>query len=245
MLVENKFIFLLLPRCASYSFHITCLQNKFDLKFFNTPALINGDEKFKTMDVNQLVYEIPHMHERIVDLQNKFGDNYPVIGIKRNKYERFISIYKKMISEFTRMGELDVAKKFASFSIDDVLFFKKEMLLHENIETLIFEFIKKFNIKLKNIEWEQSGTPASIIKSVYAPLSLFHNHNPNIIWFDINNMVELENWVSDITNTKFKMIRVNDCGETNCNLVLNDEFKKKYDEIYSEYDNTKIIKSII
>jgi hypothetical protein len=83
------------------------------------------------------------------------------------------------------------------------------------------------------------------IRTLVSPKSWFHNNDPNIIWFDIDKIYELENWVSNITNTEFKLEKINESNKIDCNLILNDTFKKKYDSIYSEYDTFKKNKSII
>lgn len=35
MLVENKFLFISLPRCASTSFYISCIKNELDIQHYN------------------------------------------------------------------------------------------------------------------------------------------------------------------------------------------------------------------
>ena len=47
------------------------------------------------------------------------------------------------------------------------------------------------------------------IRTLISPKSWFHNNDPNIIWFDIDNLSELENWVSKKLNTVFKMEKIN------------------------------------
>ena len=39
------------------------------------------------MNTDELISTLPHHHERIVLLQEKFGKNYPTIAIKRDNYE--------------------------------------------------------------------------------------------------------------------------------------------------------------
>jgi len=150
MLIDNKFIFINLPRCASYAFHISCLRNNFDIKFYKSPKLSEVDLKIlKEMDNDTLVIKLPHPHERIVFLQEKFGKDYPTIAIKRDNYETFISLYKQLIRMLTLNEEMDIAEKLQKYSVDDILFFNKEMTLgsDNNRENLINEFIEKLNIK--------------------------------------------------------------------------------------------------
>jgi hypothetical protein len=246
MLIDNKFIFINLPRCASYAFHISCLRNNFDIEFYKSPKLSEVDLKIlKEMDNDTLVINLPHPHERIVFLQEKFGKDYPTIAIKRDNYETFISLYKQLIRMLTLNEEMDIAEKLQKYSVDDILFFNKEMTLgsENNRENLINEFIEKLNINSKNQKTQKFMK--EFIRTLVSPKSWFHNNDPNIIWFDIDKIYELENWVSNITNTEFKLEKINESNKIDCNLILNDTFKKKYDSIYSEYDTFKKNKSII
>ena len=246
MLIDNKFIFINLPRCASYAFHISCLRNNFDIEFYKSPKLSEVDLKIlKEMDNDKLVINLPHHHERIVFLQEKFGKDYPTIAIKRDNYETFVSLYKQLIRMLALNQEPDIAKKLQKYSVDDILFFNKEMTLgsDNSRENLINEFIEKLNINSKNQKTQKFMK--EFIRTLISPKSWFHNNDPNIIWFDIDKIYELENWVSNITNTKFKLEKINESNKIDCNLILNDTFKKKYDSIYSEYDTFKKNKSII
>ena len=246
MLINNKFIFINLPRCASYAFHISCLRNNFDIEFYKSSKLSEVDLKIlKEMDNDKLVINLPHHHERIVFLQEKFGKDYPTIAIKRDNYETFVSLYKQLIRMLSLNQEPDIAKKLQKYSVDDILFFNKEMTLgsDNSRENLVNEFIEKLNINSKNQKTQKFMK--EFIRTLISPKSWFHNNDPNIIWFDIDKIYELENWVSNITNTEFKLEKINESSKIDCNLVLNDTFKKKYDSIYSEYNTFKKNKSII
>ena len=141
--------------------------------------------------------------------------------------------------------EPDIAKKLQKYSVDDILFFNKKMTLgsDNSRENLVNEFIEKLNINSKNQKTQKFMK--EFIRTLISPKSWFHNNDPNIIWFDIDKIYELENWVSNITNTEFKLEKINESSKIDCNLVLNDTFKKKYDSIYSEYNTFKKNKSII
>ena len=197
------------------------------------------------MDNDKLVINLPHHHERIVFLQEKFGKDYPTIAIKRDNYETFVSLYKQLIRMLALNQEPDIAKKLQKYSVDDILFFNKEMTLgsDNSRENLVNEFIEKLNINSKNQKTQKFMK--EFIRTLISPKSWFHNNDPNIIWFDIDKIYELENWVSNITNTEFKLEKINESNKIDCNLILNDTFKKKYDSIYSEYNTFKKNKSII
>ena len=246
MLIDNKFIFINLPRCASYAFHISCLRNNFDIQFYNLSKLTDRDlETLKKMNNDELISILPHHHERIVFLQEKFGKDYPTIAIKRDNYETFVSLYKQLIRMLALNEEPDIAEKLQKYSVDDILFFNKEMTLgsDNSRENLVNEFIEKLNINSKNQKTQKFMK--EFIRTLVSPKSWFHNNDPNIIWFDIDKIYELENWVSNITNTEFKLEKINESSKIDCNLILNEKFKEKYDLIYSEHNNFKKNKSII
>ena len=98
MLVDNKFIYLSLPRCASTAFHYSCLVNDVNVQTHNGEwELANSDIDFKSVDKKDLMNYIYHGHESLIDLQSKFGRNYPIIAVKRQRHERFYSLYKHIL----------------------------------------------------------------------------------------------------------------------------------------------------
>ena len=60
------------------------------------------------------------------------------------------------------------------------------------------------------------------------PISEYHNHDPNIIWFDFDKLYELEEWVSNKLGNPFKLERLNSSKHIECNLKRTDNFIKKY-----------------
>ena len=145
MLIENKFIYLSLPRCASTSFLITCLRGdinfeRYDDSYYGKPTI---DLK---LDNENLADQLLHGHEKLVDLQNKFGPDYPIVGIRRNKYDRFVSVWKHLIDLTHNLTDIyppEVSKILSELTIDDVLFYKSEDLIYENKTKLIDDFIKR------------------------------------------------------------------------------------------------------
>ena len=122
MLVDKKFIFLSLPRCASTSFMITCLKNDiliehFDSKNDNQLYKIDNWQNFNN---EELADALTHLHEPLNNLQSKFGNEYKVIAIRRNKYERFVSLWKHIIDELYRENKVEVANIFSKLTIDDI-----------------------------------------------------------------------------------------------------------------------------
>jgi len=58
-------------------------------------------------------------------------------------------------------------------------------------------------------------------------------------------MDKMEKWVRDITNKDFKLKHVNSSSYIETKLVLDDEFKHKYNSIYDYFDLPKEKKTLI
>ena len=85
----------------------------------------------------------------------------------------------------------------------------------------------------------------NMLDILFTPIVELTNGNPNIIWFDIDNLVELENWVSKKLNKDFKMEKINSSKQFECAIEINDDFKQKYDNLYKEFEQRKINKTLI
>ena len=242
MLVDNKFIYLSLPRCASTSFYITCLRNGLDTKFFNQSEY---DKHVDRIDLNlnneQLADFVIHSHERLSDLTAKFGDEYDVIAVNRDRYIRFISSWKHLIDLVDMQYDPKLSAILKKLSADDILFYKSEDLVSNPAQIeLIYEFAKRngFSEYLDDYLIIMLGI-------VIKPISWWHNHSSKVIWFDFNKLNELEEWVSDKIQKTFKLEKSNSSKHFETNLILNDDFISKYDSIYSQYDLPKKQKTLI
>ena len=246
MLVENKFFYIALPRCASTSFMTSCVKYNLNMQHFHDEInidnqLLHLQKKLSEIDLEN--FNFRHTHESLGNLQKRFGSEYDIISVRRNKYERFISLWKHILHEMDLQESTDTFKKCSQLGLDELLFYSKynniDLLNEDTIEEIALEFIKIY--KLNYIG--KYGT--SMIKLLVRPYSWWHQHNPNIIWFDFNELWKLEEWVSNKLNIDFKLINSNTSNHYTCNIKLNDEFKKKYDSIYSKYDEVKIIKTML
>ena len=81
MLVDDKFIFISLPRCASTSFHISCIRNNIDIKFAKSSE--NDQHYDLSLSNGDLVNKMTHIHERTYELDLEFGKD-----VNENSYYR-------------------------------------------------------------------------------------------------------------------------------------------------------------
>jgi hypothetical protein len=243
MLVDKKFIFISLPRCASTSFMITCLKNKIPLEHLNPnhDNQLNNIIDWEKMNNEELADSLVHAHEPLYKLQEKFGVNNQIISIRRNKYDRFLSLWKHIIDELHRVGKLDIADIFSKLTTNDIFdnITPNDIYNSENRYKVIDDFLTKLEI-LK----EESYTK-NMLDILFTPVVELTNNDPNIIWFDINNLGELENWVSKKLNREFKMEKINSSKHFNSVIEINDDFKEKYDNLYREFEERKTNKTII
>jgi hypothetical protein len=244
MLVDNKFIFVSLPRCASTSFFITCIRNGINTKhcgdYFDNYITANTDKFLNIENNDDLADILVHPHESIQMLESKFGNTYEIISVKRNRHQRFISLWKHAIDEVYRLGEFDIYKKFIQLSIDDILFFSKNDIGNKNdINQLVKKFLKKNQIETNDKKI------LNIISIVFTPYSAYHHNDSRVIWFDFNSLHILEEWVAKKLNKKFVLEKSNSSKALNSNVELNEYFTKKYDSIYNTYDNCKTIKTLM
>ena len=242
MLIENKFLFISLPRCASTSFYISCLRNGLDIKHVDQ-NFVNGysNRIDLSLDNESLADRLVHLHEAIYDLKNHFGNNYEVITIKRNRHERFISVWKHLID----MIYMDYGKKYGDIlkelNEEDIFFYKNTDIININdMYKMIDKFIKKIGLNEIYDEYIRN-----MFEITFHPTSHWHNNDPNIKWFEFGKFDELEKWVSNKIGKPFKMEKSNGSQHFECNLKMNDKFVTHYNSIYDRYDIVKSNMTII
>ena len=71
MLVDNKFIFVSLPRSASTSFYITCLKRGIKIEHYDTLIGLNKIEVDASDDNEYIADNLFHAHERLTSLEKK------------------------------------------------------------------------------------------------------------------------------------------------------------------------------
>jgi hypothetical protein len=241
MLVDKKFYYISLPRCGSTSFHFTCLRQRIPIQTLSKDV----DLQYQSINVDDFTNEelstnYLHMHEPLSTLQERFGKDYPVIAVRRDRHETFISLWKHIIEIIRLEYKQDIYEKFSKFTIDDVLFFKQSTFLadYSKIEELSIEFLKRNNIEYK---WYLSN----LMIILYTPKSIWHGDNKDIIWFDFDKLNEMEDWVSSKLERPFKLENFNTSQHVESNIKLNDYFKSKYNLIYDIHDIRKSNRTLV
>jgi hypothetical protein len=242
MLIENKFLFINLPRCASTSFYISCLRNGLDVKH-GEQAIINkyANNINLNLDNEALADSILHIHESVLNLKKYFGNEYEIIAIKRNRHDRFISVWKHLIDMIHFEHGAKYSNILQKLNVNDILFYKDTDIFDtDTLKKTIKEFIKRIGLDNKYDEYL-----GNMFEITFRPLSYWHNHDPNIKWFEFGKFDELEEWISNKIGKPFKMEKSNGSQHFDCNLKLNDEFINRYNSIYDKYDIIKSNKTLI
>lgn len=255
MLIDNKFLFVSLPRRASTSFHFSCLLNGLDVKNIGPIdwSINNSKIDFNALDEANIMDHISHGHEKIVDLKKNYGNSYPIISIRRNRHESFYSYFKHLIFDLERAGFPKISKHFSGLSARDLFFFntndlKSSVTRYEKIISYLYAngLIKnKTYTSPSDLSLNTEEYVINVIDILLTPMSHWHNNDKEIIWFDIDNLTKLEEWVSNITKKPFKLKKLNSNAKIKCKLELNDEFIHYYNGVYDYYDLPKIEKTLI
>lgn len=235
MLVDKKFYYISLPRCGSTSFHFSCLRQYIPIQTLYEDV----DLKYQSINLDnftneEISVEHVHRHEPLIHLQERFGEEYPIIAVRRDRHDTFISLWKHIVQLVKVKYEKDVYEKFFKFTIDEVLFFKQSEFSvdYSKLEELAAEFLK-----INNIEWE--WYLSNMMMVLYAPKSLWHGNHKDIIWFDFDKLNEMEEWVSSKLGRPFKLKNFNTSQHMESNIKLDDYFRSKYNSIYDIYDIRK------
>jgi hypothetical protein len=233
MLVDNKFIIIMIPRCATTSFLDSCQI----LNIKTNEIREHGYTNLYKHDVGGI-----HYHYPLYDLQEKFGYNYPVIAVKRDKGSAFISLWKQTIGMLSEVDDGKVHELLKNLSTDDILFFNENdynLLDIKDLTRLSADFCDRLGLEKK------MGYVGKFLLQ-FIPQEWYHNNDPNIIWFDFNQMDKLEEWVSDKLNIDFKLTNINSSTHWDSNLQDDEYFRKKFNKLYgSRFEEFKKIKTLI
>lgn len=215
MLVDKKFIYIALPRCASSSFHWSCLKQGISVENeeseWNT---LNADIDISKVENDRLMDVIMHGHEELHKLKKKFGSGYDVISVRRNRHERFISLFKHTIHEFYRIGETDIYEKLMNLKLEEILFFNSADIISKPKRfEMISQFLRRLDLPFDHFYG------LNIFDILYTPTSYWHHHNSDIIWFDFEKLDEMEEWISHKINKPFKLERTNGSQHFKLSLI--------------------------
>lgn len=243
MLVDNKFIYINLPRCASTSFVISSYRRNISLDYYTKYVKPFNEAVDITLSNEDLADGLMHPHEPIHQLEEKFGNTFDIISVKRDRHDRFISLWKHILDEVHRTGDIHSFDILRNLNENQIFTFTSNEIAIKDSETtkkvVSEKFINKLGLTSDNPYLTQ------ILTIALTPYSHYHNFDKRIIWFNINELYKLENWVSNKLQIDFKLEKINSSQHIDCNLKLNDSFIIKYNSIFDRFDLQKNNKTIM
>ena len=243
MLVDNKFIYINLPRCASTSFVISSYRRNISLKYWKSIVESVNERVDMTLPDEEYADKLLHPHEPIHQLEEKFGNNYEIIAVRRDRHDRFISLWKHILDEVHRTNDIHSFDILRNLNENQIFTFTPNEISIKDSEAtkkLVNEkFIDKLGLSKDN------PYLSTILTIALTPYSHYHNFDSRIIWFDFNELDKLENWVSNKLQLDFKLNKINSSQHFDCNLKLNDSFIKKYNSIFDRFDLQKNKKTLL
>lgn len=241
MLIDNKFVFVKIPKNAS-----TSVQNSL---FFNDIKVEQKDDEIDAINISNRekirsgqFYDVSNYHQHISVLYGLFPkEKYPYIGIKRDSTERFISAFKHVLLKAER-GTHHPKVDFSKFEENDIIEYFKPVM--QKISTTIgindnhFEIVKEYfcddENEIENSSWMM------LVKNFQS--QYFWGINECDFIFDFNNLGEFENFLSVNLKKNFKLLHQNSTQELQTGIKKTD----KLDEfVYNYIDSPFLEKKLL
>jgi hypothetical protein len=203
MLIENKVVFLAVPKCASTSVLNTCLVNELQVEFAN--QMLNNT-------IREKGFLSFRYHEPIEALVKRFGTTLPYVAIKRDPVKRFISGWDFFINGVAHYFP-DKLNELQSLGSDYVV---SLILRHTKSCDLLVDM--DITQRILDDVLNDHGLVTADEKShrlmrgrLNTMTSQFHYHKnkPFIKLYDINEAHHFETYMSEITGIEFKLRKDN------------------------------------
>ena len=219
MLVDNKFLFLKIPRTATVAFERSCFSAGLSIKY---PA----DNVLAQRQADKGIEPYRHAHHPVSKLREYFGNDYPIVAITRDPLERFLSAWKYTIKhiaetnpEISKALEKVTSKQFINA-------WHSEIGYIDNLKD-----IEKASNFFRRVL--KGGVPYSknifmIFTTVITGATRWHENDPNILYFDMKDLKSLEEYTREVTGKPFELISTNDTESIYTDLKIDEELKDFY-----------------
>jgi hypothetical protein len=230
MLVEESFIFLAIPRCASVSVETSFIQQGFKLKYH--PNILSE----RRSDLG--LVPVYHGHQSIsylkknIALPTNFNDPSKItetVSIYREPVERFLSAWKYVLQSIKMVDD-------SSYGILKNMGNEEFVQRFSPIITSPFDLVKSSTfdkllgpiLGYEPITNSKFNNSRQVFSSVLTSPARWHENDVTIRFFHINNLVEFENYVQQKTGKEFKILKINDTADIETNMVVDDILKEFY-----------------
>jgi hypothetical protein len=210
MLIENKFVFVAIPKCATMSFEDACLNYNFTVDYspfeIINRGMLNG------------IRPTTHVHVPITKLREIHKHKYPFVTLTREEVSRFISAWKHILKiiKHTDFRFYDILKNVGNeeFCYHFGNHFNNLKLNKESVISFLSEFSNKK-------EHEKHVT--DIFISVFKPTVEWTNNDTTLIKFSFETEIpQFEKWVSEKCGVDFKLSHINDTKDIETKLIKDD-----------------------
>ncbi len=219
MLVDNKFLFLKIPRTATVAFERSCFLAGLSI---NYPA----DNILAQRQADKGIEPRRHAHQTISKLREHFGDNYPVIAIERDPLERFLSAWKYVI-QFISEEHLEASKALSQIGTSSFIdAWQSEIGYNFNLQDI--DKCSNFFKKLIKGGIPYSKNTYMIFTSVMTSPVRWHENDPSILYFKMKENKVLEEYVREVTGKPFEFIITNHTKTIDTKLTIDSALEDFY-----------------
>ena len=210
MVINDKVVFIPIPKNASWSMEHTCVEYGFDLKY---PSKI-WENYLKSEDASTQ----KHLHSTLSDLIERFGTNFEFICIIRDSTDRFISAWKYFIEAMVLSINDTLGEKIKNVGNDFVMDFIKQNHLEfrkaynslESRQSLLIKLVDELGIsKEYHIDKGFVERYSVHIFSFVSQYQWITNDKVDVKKFNFNKLTDLEEYLSKKLDVEFKLIHKN------------------------------------
>ena len=209
MLIEDKFIYVSLPRRGSTSFHYSCILHNLEVQTINDYNSINSKIDFTSINDSDIMNYIAHGHEPLNELQKKFGNHYAIIAVNRDRYEVFYSLLKHSI--FDLKLPLKLQKKY----LDSLNVFNVNYVELDNIKNLKKNSFLISNYAFSEISLDLQQKYTDMVLNNYVSHGFLTWNFINMYEFISNKKITVEDEypLTDKNNqyVRFRPLTLNNC----------------------------------
>jgi len=219
MLVDNKFLFLKIPRTATVAYERSCFLAGLSISY---PA----DNILAQKQADKGVEPRRHGHQPVSKLREYFGIEYPIVAIKRDPLDRFLSAWKytiKYISEYNT----EVSKALESINSSQFTdAWQSEIGYSANLQDI--DRCSNFFNKLIKGGVPYNKNTYMIFTSVMTSPVRWHENDPKITYFGMRELDKLEQYTRDVTGKPFEFIITNHTKNIKTSLKIDDTLEDFY-----------------
>lgn len=231
MVINNKVVFIPIPKNASWSVEDTCINYGLDLKYPNT--LWQNSIKFNTNNTKR------HIHSTIDSLIDTFGTNFEYVCIVRDSTDRFISAWKFFIESMVFSVNSTLGEKLKNVGNNFIINFIKENYtefckVYNSLESrrlLLIKLVDELGIS------KEYPIDEGFIKRYNLHMSTFvsqyqwiTNDKVNVRQFEFKKLTEFEEYISEQLNVEFKLTHRNKTELNYCAVTRTPELVEFVDK---------------